>query len=465
MKNYYLAIDIGASSGRHILSCIEDGKIKLEEIHRFENKLVVNNDKLCWDYEKLFNEILIGLKKCKELNKIPVSVGIDTWAVDFVLLDKDNGILGETVAYRDSRTNGMDKKVYEVISEKDLYARTGIQKQIFNTIYQLMAVKENNPEYMEKAKALLMVPDYFHFLLTGEMATEYTNATTTQLVSPVTKQWDMELIELLGYNKEIFTKIITPKEFVGDFKKEIEDIVGFNCKVVAPATHDTGSAVAAIPYTDDKSIYISSGTWSLMGIEDTIPHCDNKSQECNFTNEGGVDYRFRYLKNIMGLWLIQSVKRELTEDISFQELSDGANTVSIESIINCNDDRLLAPKNMIDTIQEMCRETEQEIPTTAFEIARVVYRSLAYCYSDTAKEIEQLTGKTFENIYIVGGGAKAEYLNKITAEISGKKVVAMPIECTALGNIIVQMIANNEFRDLFDARLCIDNSFDKKIYN
>ncbi len=465
MSEFYLAVDIGASSGRHILSYIKDGKIELEEIHRFENGVVDKDGQLCWEYDRLFSEILDGLKKCSALGKIPKTMSIDTWGVDFVLLDSNDKVLGNTVAYRDDRTVGMDKKVYEYISEKDLYSRTGIQKQLFNTVYQLMAIKENNPEYMANAKAMLLVPDYFHFLLTGEKKTEYTNATTGQLINVETNTWDFELIEKLGYNKEIFTEIVMPKTEIGYFTKEVQELVGFNCKVVACATHDTGSAVVSIPYTDEKSLYISSGTWSLMGIETEKANSDEASRSLNFTNEGGYDYRFRYLKNIMGLWIIQNVRKELDNKYSFAELCDMAEIENIDTIFNCNDERLTAPKSMIDTIKLLCKEENLQVPESAGEIARVVYRSLAVCYKNTIKEIESLTKRKFENIYIVGGGAKADYLNKVTAETTKRKVVAVPIEATALGNILVQMIADGVFKDIFDARKCVNNSFDVKIYN
>ncbi len=465
MKNYYLAVDIGASSGRHILSHVNNGKIELEEIHRFENGVVEKDGHLCWEYDRLFTEILAGIKKCKDLGKIPKTMSIDTWAVDFVLLDENNKVLGNTVAYRDDRTVGMDKKVYDVISESDLYSKTGIQKQMFNSIYQLMAIKEQNKSYMDNAKTMLLVPDYFHYLLTGEKKTEYTNATTTQLVNVNTNQWDFELIEKLGYNKEIFTEIIMPKETVGDFTEEIQKQVGFDCKVVACATHDTGSAVVSIPYTDEKSLYISSGTWSLMGIETETANCSEQSRALNFTNEGGYDYRFRYLKNIMGLWLIQSVRKELNNKYSFAELCEMAEKETISSIIKCNDDRLIAPKNMIETIKEMCRENDAQVPETAGEIAKVVYGSLAECYNDTILEIEEITNRNFDNIYIVGGGAKADYLNKVTAKATSRKVVAVPIEATALGNILVQMIADGVFENIFKARECVSKSFDVKEYN
>ncbi|MCI8745568.1 MAG: rhamnulokinase, partial [Lachnospiraceae bacterium] len=287
-NTYYLAVDIGASSGRHILGHLEDGKMVLEEIYRFDNGMKPKNGHLCWDAEGLFGEIKAGMKRCKELGKIPVSMGVDTWAVDYVLLDKNGERLGDAVGYRDKRTEGMDHKVYEIISPEELYGRTGIQKQIFNTIYQLMAVKEQQPELMEKAERLLMLPDYFHYLLTGVAKTEYTNATSGQLVSPATKDWDYELIERLGYKKEIFGPISLPGTVVGPLKKEVADEVGFSCTVMQPATHDTASAVLAVPSTEEDVIYISSGTWSLMGTELKEADCREESRRANFTNEGGV---------------------------------------------------------------------------------------------------------------------------------------------------------------------------------
>ena len=300
MEKYYLAIDIGASSGRHMLASVADGKMQLEEIYRFPNGMDNVNGTLCWDVKRLFTEIKNGLKKCKELGKIPVSMGIDTWAVDYVLLDKDDRILGDTVGYRDSRTDGMDQKVYEVISQSALYERTGIQKQMFNTIYQLMAVKEQHPEYMEQAESLLMIPDYFQFLLTGVKKMEYTNATSTQLIDPKTNDWDYELIEMLGYNRKMFRPVSMPGTVVGNFTKEIQEEVGFDCKVVLPATHDTGSAVLSVPTNDDNAIYISSGTWSLMGIERKEADCSMASMQANFTNEGGYDRPFPFPEKYHG---------------------------------------------------------------------------------------------------------------------------------------------------------------------
>lgn len=464
MEKYYLAVDIGASSGRHILGHMENGRMIMEEIHRFPNGLQMKNKEACWDLKQLFQEIKNGMKKCKEAGKIPESMGIDTWAVDFVLLDSDDGVIGNTVGYRDKRTEKMNQKVYEILSEKDLYARTGIQKQIFNTIYQLMAVKEAHPDYLEKAESMLMIPDYFHFLLTGKKAADYTNSTTTQLVSPLTNDWDMELIEMLGYPKKIFMPLAMPGALLGSLTTAVQQEVGFDCKVVLPATHDTASAVLAVPSNEDDTMYISSGTWSLMGVERSKADCTEKSRSLNLTNEGGYDYRFRYLKNIMGLWMIQSVKAEWKDKYSFAELCSMAEKESITSIVDCNDNRFLAPVSMIEAVRDYCAETNQQIPANAAQTASVIYRSLALCYKKTVQEIEEMTGVVYPCIHVVGGGANAEYLNKLTAEACGKKVLAGPTEATAIGNLMVQMISAGELSDLMSARACVYESFQIKTY-
>ena len=464
MEKYYLAVDIGASSGRHMLASMKDGKMQLEEVYRFPNGMDNKNGTLCWDVDRLITEIKNGLKKCKEIGKIPVSMGIDTWGVDYVLLDKNDNILGDTVGYRDSRTEGMDEKVYEVIPQDDLYARTGIQKQIFNTVYQLMAVKQSHPEYLEQAETILMIPDYFNFLLTGVKMNEYTEATTGQLISPKTNDWDYELTDMLGYNSRMFRPVSMPGTVVGDFTEDVQKEVGFNCTVVLPATHDTGSAVLAVPTNDDDAVYISSGTWSLMGIERKEADCSMESMKANFTNEGGYDHRFRYLKNIMGLWMIQSVKKEFTEDLSFAEICEMASKETIPSIVDCNDDCFLAPESMIEAVQKFCRDTDQPVPETVGEISSVIYNSLAKCYGDTVEEIEAITGKKYSTIYVVGGGSNAGYLNELTAKYTGRKVSAGPSEATAIGNIIVQMLHDGVFASLPEARTCVKESFDVKMY-
>lgn len=465
MKTYYLAIDLGASSGRHMLGTYEDGRIRLEEVYRFPNGMKEQDGSLCWDLEGLFQEIKEGLKRCRQLGRIPSYMGIDTWGVDYVLLDGQDRVLGKTYGYRDGRTAGMDEKVYERISEEELYARTGIQKQIFNTVYQLMAVKEQEPQMLKEAEHLLMIPDYFHFLLTGVHHTEYTNATTTQLVSPATKDWDRELIGRLGFPQKIFEEIHKPGTFLGHFTQEIIEEVGFDCQVILPATHDTGSAVAAIPAPEEEALYISSGTWSLMGTELPEADCSEAGRALNLTNEGGVDFRFRYLKNIMGLWMIQSVKKELEKDCSFSRLCEQAAKQTIPSIVDCNDAMFLAPASMTDAVQAYCEKTGQQVPQNQWETASVIYNSLARCYADTAGQIEKMTKKCYDCIYIVGGGSKAEYLNQVTAKAAGRTVFAGPAEATAIGNLLVQMIGSRKLKDLKEGRKCVRDSFDIETYH
>lgn len=465
MAQYYLAIDIGASSGRHILGYLENGQIKLDEIHRFSNGMTQKDGRLIWDVEHLFEEIKTGMKKCAELGKIPFSVGIDTWAVDFVLLDAKGKRISDAVAYRDSRTEGMDEKVYERIPEAELYARTGIQKQKFNTIYQLMALNCQEPELLIQAERMLLIPDYFHYLLTGKKVAEYTNASTTQLVSPQTKQWDMNLIGMLGYPEKIFPEIAVPGTCLGELTEAIQKEIGFNCNVVLPGTHDTASAVVAVPAgKDEDTLYISSGTWSLMGTELMEADCSREACCRNFTNEGGYDYRFRFLKNIMGLWMIQSVKKEIGDNLSFGEICENAAKENIASRVDCNDNRFLAPQNMTKEVQEACRESGQQIPEGIAQVASVIYNSLADCYKECCEEIESLTGKRYDKIRIVGGGSNAEYLNELTAKASGKAVYAGPVEATAIGNLCAQMLAAGEVKDLEDARTCVGQSFEIRQY-
>lgn len=463
MYNYYLAIDIGASSGRHILGHVNQGKMVLEEIYRFENGMESKEGNACWNLKSLFENIKAGIKKCKEIGRIPISMGIDTWAVDYVLLDKQDRVLGETYGYRDKRTKGMDKEVYKMISEEDLYERTGIQKQIFNTIYQLMATKKEHPEHLEKAKTFLMLPDYFQFLLTGHKVSEYTNATSTQLVDAKTNEWDMALIEVLGYTKEMFLPLSQPGTLVGNFTKEIQEEVGFDCQVILVATHDTGSAVMAVPTTSDECLYISSGTWSLMGIENQKAICHEESRQKNFTNEGGYNYRYRYLKNIMGLWMIQSVRHEWGDAYSFAQLCEMAEeNITFPSRVDVNDEAFLAPDHMRAAIQAYCRKSGQKVPESIGEIATVIYQSLAESYAETTREIEAITGKSYDTIHIVGGGSNAAYLNQLTAEKAKRKVLAGPSEATAIGNLMAQMIENQVFTDLKAARRCVYESFEIK---
>ena len=465
MNKYYLAVDIGASSGRHMLSWVEDGIIHMEEIHRFCNGMIKKNGHLCWDYEKLFKDIVEGLKKCKELNKIPVSMGIDTWGVDYVLLDKDGKAVGDTYAYRDNRTDGMDEVVSNMISPEELYARTGIQKQMFNTIYQLMAVKMQEPELLEKADKLLMVPDYLNYLLTGVAKSEYTEATTGQLVNPKTKDWDYELLDTLGIKRNMFLPLTTAGTRVGGLKKELVENVGFDLEVLQVASHDTASAVMAVPNMGKESVYISSGTWSLMGVENTEAICTEESRKANLTNEGGYEYRYRFLKNIMGLWMIQSVRHEYDDKYSFAQLCELAEAAKkFPSRVDVNDNSFFAPDSMIEAIKTYCEKSGQVVPQTVGEVATVVYQSLADSYGQTIKEIESITGKDYEAINIVGGGANADYLSQLTANSTEKTVHAGPTEATAIGNLVAQMIKAKEYASLEEARKGIFKSFAVKTF-
>lgn len=464
MSRYFLAIDIGASSGRHILGSIENGKIVLEEVYRFWNGMDHVDGTLCWDVDRLFNEIIAGMKKCKEIGKIPVSVGIDTWGVDFVLLDKEDNIVGQTVGYRDHRTEGMDEEVYKIISEDDLYARTGIQKAIYNTIYQLMAVKKTHPDYLEKADAMLMIPDYFHFKLSGKKVQEYSEATTSQLINPVTKDWDYELIDMLGFPRGIFQKVLMPGTTIGNLTDEVRELVGYDCKVVLPPTHDTASAVMAIPTNAEDTCYISSGTWSLMGVEMAEANCSPKSKEANFTNEGGYGGKITYLANIMGLWMIQSVRNQLAPDMSYGDLCEQASHETIQAVVDCQDSSFLSPDDMVEAVKDYCRKTNQEVPETLPALASVIYNSLAKCYAEKLEEIQRITGVKYDKINIIGGGSNAAYLNELTAKYTGVGVHAGPGEATAIGNILSQMLEDGTFADLKEARNCVADSFEIKIY-
>ncbi len=459
--NYYLAVDIGASSGRHILGWLEDEKLHLEEIYRFENILVEKSGETCWDLENLWNQVKNGILECKKRGIKPISFGIDTWAVDFVLLDKNNGILGNTVAYRDSRTDTMMEKVFEKIAKEDIYFKTGIQFQKFNTIYQLMAVKESNPEYLAKAEDFLMIPDYINYLLTGKKFNEYTNATSTQLVNAKTKSWDYEIIEKLGYKKEIFKEIITPSTKIGNLKENLIEEFGFDMEVIAPATHDTGSAFIASPIIDGKTVLMSSGTWSLMGVELEEPNLKMDSLICNFTNEGGAEYKFRFLKNIMGLWVIQEVRRNFDNSHSFAEMVELAKMNShFTGTININDDRYLKPQNMVKEIKKSFSEKGQQEPVLLGEIAYCVFNSLVKSYKESISEIERLTGIKYESINVFGGGCQNNLLNEMLAEQTGKIVYSGPIEATAIGNIITQMIGKKELKNISEGREIIKKSFE-----
>ena len=477
----YLAVDIGASSGRHIVGYVKDGKIALEEVYRFENSQVVRNGHECWDLEALSRQVLAGLKAAKDASWTPESVGIDTWGVDFVLVNEVGLPVGDAVAYRDRRTEGMPEYVDGIVPFEELYARTGIQKAVYNTIYQLVALKRENPAAFDKAHRLMFIPDYLHFVLTGKMVNEYTEASTSSLLNAKTKTWDRELIGKLGLPELIFGELSMPGTEVGNFTSAVRELVGFDAKVVLPASHDTGSAYLAVPARDDKAVYLSSGTWSLIGVENSEAITTKSSLAANFSNEGGAWYRFRYLKNIMGLWMIQSIRRELNgvsyvegkfgeetaqalkalsdyepgKKYSFADLEMAARgAAGYQVIVDANASRFLSPDSMIVEVMKAAAE-EGRAPATVGELVQCVYKSLAECYAGAIKVLQEITGKTYTSVNIVGGGSKDLYLNALTADATGLEVFAGPAEGTAIGNLVVQMIAAGEFKDLSEARAAI----------
>ena len=455
---YYLAVDIGASSGRHILGEYKEGKLLLKEIYRFSNGAVKRDGKLVWDTEELFKNIVEGLKECGKLGVVPYSVGIDTWGVDYALLDGDGKLISEVYSYRDDRTSTSMLETEKVVPFKKLYEITGIQRAQYNTVYQLYADKISGK--LEKAETMLSIPDYLHYLLSGVKKNEYTHASTSGLLDAKTGDWSWELIDKLGYPRKIFGKLYKPGEVVGNLKKEIQEIVGFDTKVVFPPSHDTASAVMAVPAIKGQPLYISSGTWSLLGTELNAPITNEEAYKFNATNEGGYAGTIRFLRNITGMWTIQSVKKELNGKYSYDDLMNLAiECKSTGSIVNLNDDRFLAPDSMIEAIKGYCVEYGLVVPQTVGEIMDVIYRSLASIYADTIKMTEKVTGKTFEVLNIVGGGSKDGYLNKLTKEYTKKRVLAGPTEGTAVGNLLAQIISAGEIKDLAEARLVVKNSF------
>ena len=470
MENF-LAIDIGASSGRHIAGRVENGKIRLEELYRFENSQTRRGGHDCWDVERLVASVKAGIDAAME--KLPIaSVGIDTWGVDFVLLDGNGELVGDAVAYRDSRTAGASDEIERsVMSFAELYARTGIQKAAYNTIYQLWALKKEHPEQLEKAAHFLTIPEYLNYRLTGRIVHEYTDSSTTSLLDAAKKTWDFDLIEKLGLPARIFGRLEMPGATVGEYR---------GVKVVLPAMHDTASAYLAVPARDDKAVYISSGTWSLLGVENERAITSAESCAANFTNEGGAWGRYRYLKNIMGLWIVQSVRRELNgvsyvegkggeaskaalalvadyepgAKYSFATLEKLARAASSDVVIDVNDARFMNPASMIGEVVAAAAERGRA-PRTIGEIVACVYKSLAACYADAINRLSALTGKKYTSLNIVGGGSKDGYLNELTAEATGLEVIAGPTEGTAIGNLIVQMVAAGEFSGLAAARAAI----------
>ena len=456
---YYLAIDIGASSGRHILGKLENGKFELTEIYRFENGVEKRGDKLFWNVDKLFENIVNGLKECKKFGVIPYSVGIDTWGVDYALLDENGNVLdNEVYAYRDSRTLLTMEEVEKIIPFEELYLETGIQRANYNTIYQLYADKLSGK--LQKAHRYLSVPDLLHYYLTGVMKNEYTHASTTGMLNAKTRSWSTKIIEKLGFPKHIFGEIYNPGELVGELKEEIQKIVGFNTKVVFPPSHDTASAVMAVPSSSEYPLYISSGTWSLLGTELKSPITNEEAYNFNATNEGGFGGTIRFLKNITGMWSFQNIKKNLNGKYSYDELMKMAiDEEDIGSIVDLNDTKFLAPESMIDAVIDYCKEHSLNVPQNIGQVVKVVYLSLASIYAETIKNLEKVVGVKFDTLNIVGGGSKDRYLNELTKKLTGLKVVAGPTEGTAVGNLLAQAISAKEVSGIKEGREIVANSF------
>ena len=427
---YYLAIDIGASSGRHIVGWQENGTIQTEEVHRFPNGVQEQNGHLIWDVDALYLSVLEGVKKAFAKYPQIESLSVDTWGVDYVLF-KGNEELRPCYAYRDARTEAVIPAVHEKVPFAELYRHTGCQFQPFNTIYQLY--DELKQGRLEGVTDMLMIPEYLLYKLSGVKAREYTNATTMGMINAQTGEFDLEIVDALGLPKALFPKLSQPGTVLGDLLPEIAQKVGGNCKVVLCATHDTGSAVEGIPMNEDAP-YISSGTWSLLGVKTPKPITTEASEKANYSNEGGVGYN-RYQKNIMGMWLVNQLQKELCPETPFPEIVKMAQESTCDAMIDANAQEFLAPKSMKAAFDNA---TGNALATTG-DYFRCAYRSLAVSYKVALDELENNTGKKYDKLYIVGGGAKNAFLNGLTQDATGKEVIALPIEATALGNLKVQM--------------------------
>ncbi len=433
---YYVAIDIGASSGRHIVGWKEKGELCTKEVYRFPNGVDEVNGTLTWDVGRLFREIVAGLKEAFSQFKEIESVAIDTWGVDYVLLDKDGKEILPCHAYRDDRTKGSIEEVHKIIPFEELYAHTGIQFQPFNTIYQLY--DDLKKGRLEKAEKFLMLPEYLSYKLTGVARKEYTEASTSGLLDAKTGQYDMEIVRRLGLPERLFEKLDMPGTEVGALKAEIAAEVGGQTTVILCASHDTASAVEGIPEDSVDMPYLSSGTWSLFGVRLKQPILSDKSCKANYTNEGGVGY-IRYLKNIMGLWLVQSLRKELCPEKSFGDIAQEAQNRTYSETVDADDWRFLAPESMKGAFDEYLREAGKPLPEAPIDYFRCAFMSLANSYAKAMRELEKITGEKYEGLCIVGGGAKNQFLNDLTERACGVRVHAIPIEATAFGNLKIQM--------------------------
>ncbi|MBE5795967.1 MAG: rhamnulokinase [Clostridiales bacterium] len=461
----YLAIDIGASSGRHIAAWLEDGRIMTREVYRFPNGAEMKNGHLCWDIEGLEHHVVAGLKAAKEQGYEPACIGIDTWGVDFVLLDKENRRVGDAVAYRDARTDGMDTELEKVMPFPFHFGLCGIAKQPFNTVYQMMAVVKEHPEYADQVDDFLMMPEYLSFILTGKKAHEWTNCTTGALCNADSGTWSETIRAAAGIPGKWFrTALVKPGTVLGPLTDAVAAEVGYQSTVILPATHDTGSAYMAVPAKDDGAAFLSSGTWSLLGTELAAPVTSETALNAGFTNEGGYNGTTRFLKNIMGMWMLQCIHKEIDKAHSFAEMAQMAAESAYPAYVDAADNRFLAPASMLEEVKAALKDAGAPEPTDLSDILRAVTMGLAVCYDKSIREMSAITGKAFTSINIVGGGSANVVLNQMTADVTGLPVYAGPTEGTALGNIAAQMIADGTFADLAAFRAALPSSFDIREY-
>ena len=468
MDKYFFAVDLGATSGRTIIGGIKDGKIELKELTRFPNNLIEVNGHFYWDIYALYFEIIKGLKEAKNNNYNITSIGIDTWGVDFVCVSEDNAV-SQPIAYRDPHTfEAMEEYLDKVRTREQVYNVTGIQFLNFNSIFQLYAMNKAGNVALKNAKKILFIPDALSYMLTGEMVCEYTIASTAQLLDPRTKELDPDLLESIGLSRDKFGRMVNPGDFIGNLRPEVQKETGLGAiPVVAVAGHDTGSAVAAVPAANENFAYLSSGTWSLMGIETKNAIITRQSYDRNFTNEGGIEGTTRFLKNICGMWLYERCRKEWTDaPKSHPELqAEAMKQPAFQSIIYPDDPMFANPVSMVDAIQEYCRKTGQHVPQGYAEICRCIFDSLALRYRQVFEYLKEMAGFPIEVLHIIGGGSLNNYLNQFTSNSCGVKVLAGPQEGTALGNIMVQAKAAGEVADLWDMRRVIANSLELKEFD
>lgn len=457
----YLAVDLGAESGRVMAGRFDGQKIALEQFHRFSNGPVNLGGTLRWDLTNLWSEIQNGLRIAgSKLNGSAVSVGVDTWGVDYVLMNKNDELLGLPWNHRDSRTDGMIQKACARVPRSEIFAETGMQFLQINSLYQLLAMQERDPELLDQARKFLMVPDYFHWCLSGSRVVEFTNATTSQMLNAKTRDWAFDMLRKFELPTEIFPEVVNPGANLGTLRKHVADFTGLGkLNVVTPATHDTGAAIAAIPTTRTGNAdwaYISSGTWSLMGVEVQDAILTPQALARNVTNEGGVDGTYRVLKNIMGLWLVQRCKRAFAargKDLDYTELTRlAAEAAPFRSLVDPDNATFLGPADMTVAIADECRRTGQPVPETEGQFVRCALESLALKYRMVLGWMEELTGTRVEVIHVVGGGCKNQLLNQFTADACGRPVFAGPVEATALGNVLLQARAAGDLSSLSEIR-------------